>query len=227
MALIRDAKGRRKNQTPSGYTRLFGIPALGSLMSRVQGTVISAGTELEKLIYEQSKKITDLDTFINTNLHSKEVGIWVANKHQVKNSKIINSQYEPDFLAFDLMKRICYVIEVKDGDQFDTKKAAGEHKTLHDFTSKVSNALPFSCQVHICSFNANSKQEVYDGLKRKFELAECLTGKDLCILFGIEYTKIIKARTNQQRSNLEYFVTELLAIPKIKTIITKRLPIRK
>ena len=54
MARIENAKGRRENQAPSGYTRLFGIKELGQLMSRIQGTVISSGTELEKLIYERA-----------------------------------------------------------------------------------------------------------------------------------------------------------------------------
>jgi len=75
MALIENAKGRRKNQSPSGYTRLFGICELGNLMSRIQGTVISSGTELEKLIYERATKIDNLDEFISKTLHQSKAGI--------------------------------------------------------------------------------------------------------------------------------------------------------
>src|SRR3989344_5515061 len=178
MARIENAKGRRENQTPSGYIRVFGIKELGNLMSRVQGAVISAGTELEKLILERATQIENLDEFLTKTLHQKKAGIWVASKKQVKESKVINSSYEPDFLAFDLIARKCYVIEVKDGDQFDTKKSASEHKTLHDFTNQVSWALSFSFQIYICSFNANTREEVYNGLKRKFSMDEVLTGKE-------------------------------------------------
>jgi hypothetical protein len=218
MALIKNTKGRRENQSPSGYTRLFGIPELGQLVSRIQGTVISSGSELERLIYERATKIDDFDGFISKYLHKQEAGIWVTSKQQIKHSKVIHSQYEPDFLAFDLIKRICYVIEVKDGDQFDTKKAAGEHKTL-----QVSQALPFSFQIFICSFNASTKEEIFHGLKGKFNMEEILTGKELCILFGIDYNDIVRIRTNDRQNNLDYFITELLKIPDIRNMIVKRL----
>ena len=192
-------------------------------MSRIQGTVISSGTELEKLIYERATKIPDLDEFLVKTLHTQEAGIWVASKKQVKDSKIIHSKYEPDFLAFDLIKKVCYVIEVKDGDTFDTKKANGEHITLHNFTNDVSQALAFSFQIFICCFNANTREEVHTGLKGKFALTEILTGKELCILFKIDYNEITKIRTNDQQANLDYFIKQLLVIPNIKNMIVKRL----
>lgn len=222
MALIKNAKGRRAGQAPSGYTRVFGIEELGNLMSRVQGTVISAGNELEKLILERCKTIDDLDTFV-ANLSSREAGVFVATKAQVKKSKSINSRYEPDFLAFDLVKRVCYVIEVKDGDQLDTKKASGEHTTLKNFTNDVSQALSFSFEIYICGFNANTKEEIWHGIKKKFALSEILTGKELCVLFNIDFNEIIKIRTADQQSNLEYFIEEMLKIPNIKNMINKRL----
>jgi hypothetical protein len=222
MALIKNAKGRRAGQAPSGYTRVFGIEDLGNLMSKVQGTTISAGSELENLIIARCKGITDLDAFV-AKLGTPVAGIFVATKQQVKKSKSINSRYEPDFLAFDLVNRKCYVIEVKDGDQFDTKKAAGEHTTLHNFTNDVSQALSFSFQIYICSFNARNKKEIYDGLKHKFSMDEVLTGGELCILFGIDYNEIVKIRTADQQQNLEYFVEELLKIPNTKNMIIKRL----
>ena len=45
MARLRDAKGRTDGK--SGYSRVLGDEELGNLISRVQGTVISAGTELD------------------------------------------------------------------------------------------------------------------------------------------------------------------------------------
>ena len=119
MAKIRDAKGRRENQSPSGYTRLFGNIALGNLLSKVQAAVISSGNELERLILERCQKISDFDNFV-TDLDNRSPGIFVATKRQIKKSKKVETRFEPDLLAFDLVHRICYVIEVKDGDQFDT-----------------------------------------------------------------------------------------------------------
>lgn len=223
MALIENAQGRRPNQTPSGYTRLFGLPALGNLISKVQGASISAGTELEKLIYDRVTKIPDLDTFIDETLHEKQPGIWVASKQQVKQSRAINSRYEPDFLAFDLIGRICYVIEVKDGDQFDTKKSGSEHLTLHNFTNDISQALAFSFRVYICSFNATSKEAVYKGLKRKFSKAEILTGRELCDLLNIDYDEIVAVRSSDQERNLDYFVRQLISIPPVRSVLLSKL----
>ena len=214
MAKIRDAQGRRKDQSPSGYSRLFGDNDLGNLLSRVQGAVISAGSELERLILERCQKISNFDKFV-TDLDDKTPGIFVGKKSQIKNSKIIKSEFEPDLMAFDLVHRICYVIEVKNSDQFDTKKSEGERITLHSFVDDVASVLPFSFKVYMCSFNAPDKDAIYKGLKRKFPIDELMTGKQLCDLLGIDYEEICGARKADQEDNIDYFVEQLLSIPGV------------
>jgi len=214
MAKIRDAKGRRENQSPSGYTRLFGNIALGNLLSKVQAAVISSGNELERLILERCQKISDFDNFV-TDLDNRSPGIFVATKKQIKKSKKVETRFEPDLLAFDLVHRICYVIEVKDGDQFDTKKSEGERNTLHSFRSDVASVLPFSFKIYMCSFNAPSKEAIYHGLKHKFPLDELMTGKELCDLLGIDYDEILDIRKQDQEDNIDYFVESLKNIPEI------------
>ena len=223
MAKIINAKGRRLNQSPSGYTRLFGDAELGNLLSRIQGTVISSGTELEHLIWERSNQITDLVGFITHLKTHDNTKVWVANKNQIRDSKYINSNYEPDFLFFDLRDNICYVVEVKDGDQFDTKKSHSEHTALHGFTDTVRYSLPLDFQIRICCFNANTKEEIYTGLKRKFSMSEILTGRELCDLLGIEFDDIINTRKVDQAINLDYFVKSLLNIRSIRSIATLEL----
>ena len=214
MAKIRDAKGRRENQSPSGYTRLFGNIALGNLLSKVQAAVISSGNELERLILERCQKISDFDNFV-TDLDNRSPGIFVATKRQIKKSKKVETRFEPDLLAFDLVHRICYVIEVKDGDQFDTKKSEGERNTLHSFRSDVASVLPFSFKIYMCSFNAPSKEAIYHGLKHKFPLDELMTGKELCDLLGIDYNEILDIRKQDQEDNIDYFVEKHLNLANI------------
>lgn len=168
MALIEKAKGRRTQQSPSGYTRIFGIPELGQLMSRVQGTVIAAGSELERMIWDRVVQIPDLDNFIDFTLTGGEDKLFVARKAQIKASTKIASRYEPDFLAFNPHQRKCYVIEVKDGDTFDTKKSSGEHASIHNFTTDVARALPYTTEIFLCSFNARTRQEIFQGLKGRY-----------------------------------------------------------
>ena len=219
MALIEKAKGRREGQSPSGYTRLFGIPELGNLMSRIQAAVISAGNELESLIWERVTQIDDLDHFLRTTLHSDEDKIYIARKNKIKESKNISSAYEPDFLAFHPKTRKCYIVEVKDGDQFDTKKAAGEYLTLQKFRSDISHATPYITEIYLCSFNSSSREEIYQGLKRKFSMDEVLSGRELCELFRIEYDEILSIRTNDQQRNLEYFIQRILSIPELRNTV--------
>ena len=52
MAKIRE---RTPKNVSGGYERIFGIPELGMLMSKVQSAVISSGNELEKLIQDRGR----------------------------------------------------------------------------------------------------------------------------------------------------------------------------
>jgi hypothetical protein len=217
MALIEKAKGRREGQSPSGYTRLFGIDALGNLMSRVQGAVISSGNELEDMIWARvTNPIQDLDDFLMHTLHTDDDKVWVATKKQIK-------KYEPDFVAFNPYTRHCYIVEVKDGDTFDTKKSAGEHTTLHNFNNDISHSLPYATSIHMCCFNSRTREEMYLGLKKKFSMDELYTGLELGALFGFDYNEIVEVRTSDQQDNLDYFVRALLAIDNIQNAIIKRL----
>jgi hypothetical protein len=223
MALIENAKGRRADQSPSGYTRLFGVPELGNLMSRIQAAVISSGSELERLIWDRVLQIDGLDHFLQTTLHSEEDKVFVARKQQIKNCKTIISAYEPDFLAFHPLTRNCYIVEVKDGDQFDTKKAAGEHQMLGNFRTDISHSVPYITHVYLCSFNASTKEEIFRGLKRKFQMGELVTGRELCDLFRIQYESIVSHRLKDQLGNLKYVAHELLAIEGVRDVVLEQI----
>ena len=143
MALISNARGRSEADTPSGYERLFGNKKLGVLVSRVQSTVITMGNELEKILAEELK-----DT--------KDVSICRVNKEnrvfrKAKNGKDVqvdcviakNGEYS--------------LIEIKDGDTFDTKKVAGEVESLHAAKECLINEksiIPEKIILYYCSFNA-------------------------------------------------------------------------
>jgi len=141
----------------------------------------------------------------------------------VKQSKIIQFKHEPDILAFDLDDRVSYVIEVKDGDQFDTKKASGEHASLHEFATDVSLVVPFSIRVYMCCFNVGDLNAVYNGLKRQFSMNEVLTGKGLCDLLRVNFQEICAARNAEQEDNIDYLIEQLVRIPSVRDKITKRL----
>jgi hypothetical protein len=151
MALIENRKGR----DDGGYTRLFGDPLLGQLLSRVQSAVIASGSELERFVIENARTLDDVDRFLEMDVIPE--GVAVAPKKILKKSRLINyAGVEPDFVVFERRgkRHHCYLIELKDGDTFDTKKAAGERESLHRFMIAISPHIQFSTSIHFAAFIA-------------------------------------------------------------------------
>lgn len=220
MARISKYKGRRAG----GYERLFGDEELGVLISRIQGAVIGSGTELERIIRSKVKLIDDLDDFLQHDI--MPTGIYLADKRQLKACKTLDfAGSEPDFVIFRRREghQHCHVVELKDGDNFDTKKAAAERRSMYDFISMNAQYVPYTMSAHICCFNQDSREAIVAGLKSKITLEEAITGREFCELLEVNYDTIIEERKSDQLPNLTYFVDELLRIDAVKTLIEKRL----
>lgn len=222
MARIRQAKGRADGN--SGYVRLLGDAQLGQLISRLHSTVISAGRELEKIIQDSVKPIDDLDQFLKVEIMRD--GVFLAHKSALKRSQILQtSGAEPDFVIFKRRnnKQRCHVIELKDGDAFDTKKSAGERNSMHSFVEKNAQYLQFKVDIHVVAFNQDSRRAIYDGFKRKIPLRECMTGREFCELLEIDYAEIVARRQRDAQENFEYFMAELLKIDAVRNHIQRNL----
>jgi hypothetical protein len=218
MALIENSKGRSEG---SGYERLFGNQELGHLLSRVQATVISSGNELEKLVVSLCKNITDVDSFLADGL---ENGTFLISKAAIKHSSL-RSNLEPDLLIFkiDSGRNHCYIVELKDGDNFDTKKAEGERSLLQLFQNNISSKIRFTTSIHVCCFNQLNKDEIVKGFKKKITKEMAMTGLELCEILGLDYTEIVGSRVHQQLRNVDYFIEKLLEIPFVKDAIVEKL----
>ena len=110
-------------------------------MSKVQATVISNGSELERIILARSKQIKDLSVFIDDiETGVQQIypdGVYICSKRTLQKSPYSIKGIEPDLLVFVVRsKRVCQVIELKDGDSFDTKKAAAERANLERFSKE-------------------------------------------------------------------------------------------
>ena len=220
---IKDAKGRQDGN--SGYARTLGNEDLGQLISRVQATVISNGSELERMIVEKSNTIKNLDKFIEDTTNSRiSNGTYLCQKKTLKKSKYNIKGIEPDLVIFIVeKKRICKVIELKDGDAFDTKKATGEKENLEKFTTLFGSKVPFIAEYYICCFNQSDKEKIKIGFKNKFDEAHIMTGVELCNILGINYSQIKKKRENDAKDNFAYFIQELLKIKAVRKEIKKHL----
>jgi len=208
MALISNARGRGENETPSGYERLFGNRQLGMLMSKIQSAVISTGNELEGILADEIKDTKG----ISIQKINKENRIFkgIKDGHDI----IIDCVVEKDGKFM--------LIEIKDGDTFDTKKVAGEVASL--ITAKThlikhNKLTEQDVSIHYCSFNATNHEQVERGAKGLLPKGSAMTGKEFCDLVGLDFNKIVQERKKDQQENLNYFISELKKIPEIHSKI--------
>ena len=213
-------RGRVRKESSGGYTRMFGNEALGELLGRVHGTVIAAGTELERIITDKIELIDDLDTFLRKDIMPD--GVLLAKKKQIKKCTTLDSQgSEPDFMIFkrrDGQQR-CHIVELKDGHVFDTKKVDSEREALHGFTKRNAGQLPYRVSTHFCAFNQDDSEIIWRGFKQRIDIKEAMTGREFCELLEIDYDEIVETRKSDAEDNISCFLEELLRIPETKSII--------
>lgn len=233
MAKIRDAKVKTKS---GGYKRLFNYEDLGLLLSKCQSACITNGNQLEKIIFKDNiENIGGLDKFIdeiNNNPDKFSNKVFVATKKSIKKSqykiKYIDStgrwrEDQPDGLIFAIDSKTCSIIELKDGDNFDTKKSAGEFLMLQTAKNILGPKIPFKTEFYMCSFNNNDKKSIKKGFKNQFDINNIMTGKELCQILNLNYEEIINQRNNDAEDNIDYFIDELLKIDDIKQKIIRKL----
>ena len=84
-----------------------------------------------------------------------------------------------------------YITKLKDGDNFDTKKSAGEAESLRKFKNHISENVPYKTLILVCCFNQTSKEKILQGFKNKIKPEEAFTGQEFCELIRIYYQAII------------------------------------
>ena len=223
MARLRNANPRNIS---GAYERLFGDPELGALASKIQSAVISSGNELERMIVDIVPNVTDLDDF----LHQKTIkkGVWLATKQQMKKCQTLHfSGTEPDFMVFKKRgdTQRCYIIELKDGHVFDTKKVSAERQTFRRFAQLVRQHVEYKVSVHFCAFNQETKEAILAGFKNKIAPKEAMTGRKFCKLLEIDHSQIVEERMAHASDNVEFLLTELTKIEQARSRLVELLEI--
>ncbi len=137
----------------------------------------------------------------------------------IKASKYHVHGHEPDLMIFYLDKNgrgVCYIIELKVGAAFDTKKADGEKETLEICRSVLGPKLPFITNFYLCAFHAKDRKEIVNGLKGRFNDDEVITGQELCDILSIDYNEVVEEESQFQRDNIIYFTRAVLQNTKQK-----------
>ena len=213
---------RQIKRTTQGYERIFGIKDLADLISKIQSTAIANGQELEKIVSNKLQpKIPNLYKFLENK--SPKDGIFFVTKAQLQQLDSFKKYiFKPDFIVFknEGRRKHCYIIELKDGYVFDTKKSYAEAKNLRKF-KKNKIFKDYVVSIHIACFNQSSREEIIKGFKHKIKREEAMTGEEFCKLCNLNYHDIIQARKEQesQKDNTEYFCKELLKIPEIRSLL--------
>ena len=131
------------------------------------------GYELERMITEltSDQHLTDLDDFLSGQV--MPTGTMIVTKRVIKSSDIMQGHgIEPDFMVFQHIgsSQMCYVVELKDGHEFDTKSSAKEHANLRQFiTINADRLWYFQVYTEIVGFNARSNEEIRIGFKKRID----------------------------------------------------------
>lgn len=222
MAKIRNSNPKQQS---GGYERLVGDKDMAAIFTKAQSTVISNGAELEKIISTKSNAILNLDAFINEcDTGTIIEGSYLCTKKVVKASSYWLAKHEPDFIAFTVnsANNLCYVVELKDGDAFDTKKSVAEKEMLQLFVNHLAPKIPFRTKFYICCFNQLDKEKIVTGFKNVFVIDEVMTGKEFCDILGINYDTIINMRRADAADNFKYVVEKMFEIKEVRSIFVEK-----
>ena len=176
------------------------------------------------MILGRVKKINDLDEFLESDI--MQDGVRIATKRQIKKCESIDFPgSEPDFLIFKRRqsKQGCYVVELKDGHQFDTKKARAEQQSIHSFIARSAHQMQYRVSAHFCCFNQDSREAIVAGFKGKITQQEAMTGREFCELLEIDYDEIVAERKEVQPANVRFFLAELVKIREIREALKQLL----
>jgi hypothetical protein len=222
MAKIADTKGRLDEN--SGYIRLLGSKPLGLLISRLHATVIRTGNELERLLEQSTSSAlkTSLPHAIQSAHLASPGTIQVVFSPKIQ-KRGTSHGITGDIVVFNHPTRQIRVIEVKDGDTFDTKKASGELESMLQSAVALEKDTGYSASIYFCSFNQSDKAAIVLGAKSRFSPQQVMTGKELCAILGIDYDAFTATRRLEQAQNLDYFLDQLASIPELQERLRRML----
>ena len=237
-----------KVKTTSGvYNMLYG-DIIGREITKAQSIIIRNGTVLEKLVSSFIKNVEcdffeistildynkEMDMFnscrINEDTFDISDRIYLIDRKVFKDIKHKNKGIEPDLLALIVKDGVAtfYVIELKMGDNFDTKKSAGEKEHLTIFVEQLKVAKGIKKVYKISPFFSDlSKTKLSkEGFKGVFSEDEILNRNELSELFGIDFNVLIEIYKTVEDTNKKDFIYNICEESYIREIILSNPNIR-
>jgi len=202
MVLICDSKPKGDIKK-SGYYRLVGNVEIARVFRQIHSTVIKNGNELEKLIYDHAA--------INNAMEN--VPLLKALKQ--KNAFVVKCKINKEFTgnkkgihldALLIKKDKLFAIEIKDGENFDTKKSSGEVHKLKK-AAEIIERLDFfdrPCEPIIVLWNCDDLET--SSFKDKEGQRMLMRGKEFSKMIDLDYENFNQIRKHDRHANEEYIL---------------------
>jgi hypothetical protein len=217
-------KTKKNDIKKSGYYAVFGDENIAELFRKVQSTTIRNGNELQSLILDSIKvdkdrkdyKLEDI-----TNMVKEKKSFYIANykiskEELLKRGVVLLGKEKIDVDAIFAKDGILYIIEYKQGDNFDTKKSHGEIESLN----KLYNFFKVDDIEVLPKFVLWVSDDIENSSVKTTENKEFLTtGKEISDILGISFDEIEAKRKSEHSDNISYILSEF---EKIKVKYEKR-----
>jgi len=203
MVLIKNNHPGRRD---GNYTRVFGDAEMGSLISAIHGTSISMGRVLEEIIRGMAPDVGNeeipMDDFFDKIISP---GIYIISKKGMTDSRL-KFDHKADMVVINVVKNSLLVLEVKLGDNFDTKKTHGEVISLKEYSESLKCAIKsYRVSWAVCFWFADNKASIVKGFKGKITEKEALTGREFCNLINISFDEVNRRLYEEhQEANREF-----------------------
>jgi hypothetical protein len=204
MALLKDAKSKTDEEiTNSGYWRMSKNIDMARLFQQIQSTVIRNGNELEELVFRDShirgrvkQEYTDVDL---------EDAPCLYYKTTLKEGIIpgLEKSVHPDFIV--VTHDSVSVVELKDGNNFDTKKSTGEIDKLEMITAFLQQHTSKKVKGLIVLWNTEDLGNA--SFKDKRASRHLMTGREFADLVGIDFDALNKSREADAQKNEHAILT--------------------
>lgn len=215
MALISQTKGR-KDPSTSAYFRLFAETAddpvafkIAQMVSKIHATTIRNGCLLDGSILANPAHNPNNPTK-DGNPAELVTGHYVKLRITKEMCPSITGQEAIEIDYTVVTPDEIHIYEVKDGDNFDTKKSKGEVNSLKTIQAHLMATYPTKTVSHHIVFWNSSDAKTASIKVNDLAAGVLITGSEFCSKIGINFENINEGRRRvASRANKEWFLSQL------------------
>ena len=221
MSLLEETYQQHRNRgiTSSGYARLLGGEGddIAFLIRAAHAATISNGNELENLIFDFCPSKNKFKNCVHDDKFMSDADAFVV-KYKIKKQNFPTGKgADIDMVVFRKDKIL--VCELKDGENFDTKKSAGEVDKLDASCNffRKHDLLKRQVEARIILWNCRDLSK--SSFKDKRGQAMLTTGFDFAKLVSVDYASLNAQRELAGKENARFIKQKMKEILASEAII--------